>query len=217
MTTTTNYGFTLPTVGADNDTWGGLLNQNWTDLDADLTAIQSSIDNFVAVPSGAIMLWSGAVGAIPSGYVLCDGANATPDLRDRFVIGAGSSYAVAATGGSTSITDVPSHTHSVSGGTNNSGNHAHNGSTSNSGNHSHQVRLTEGQNGGSNNALYSYRGTNAGYTSWFTQAGGDHAHNFSTSGAGDHSHSFSVTSGATGSGSVSVINPYYALCYIMKT
>ena len=52
------------------------------------------------VPSGVIMMWSGAANAIPSGYVLCDGNNGTPDLRDRFVIGAGNGYAVGATGGS---------------------------------------------------------------------------------------------------------------------
>lgn len=59
------------------------------------------------VPSGAILIWSGAVDAIPSGYVLCDGQNNTPDLRNRFIIGAGSSYNVGSTGGSTS------HNHSL--------------------------------------------------------------------------------------------------------
>ena len=47
------------------------------------------------------MLWSGASNAIPSGFVLCDGNNSTPDLRDRFVVGAGNSYSVGATGGAT--------------------------------------------------------------------------------------------------------------------
>jgi len=45
MTTTANYGFTLPTVGGDDAAWGGLLNTNWTDLDADLTTIQTDIDS----------------------------------------------------------------------------------------------------------------------------------------------------------------------------
>lgn len=39
------------------------------------------------VPKGAIMMWSGAVGNIPAGWALCDGANGTPDLRGRFVVG----------------------------------------------------------------------------------------------------------------------------------
>ena len=58
------------------------------------------------VPSGVIMMWSGAANAIPSGYVLCDGNDGTPDLRDRFVIGAGNTYAVGATGGSSATTLV---------------------------------------------------------------------------------------------------------------
>ena len=46
----------------------------------------------VGIPSGGIILWSGAANAIPSGFVLCDGNNSTPDLRDRFVVGAGNTY-----------------------------------------------------------------------------------------------------------------------------
>ena len=64
------------------------------------------------IPSGAILLWSGSIGSIPSGWVLCDGTNSTPDLRDRFVVGAGSTYAVAATGGNANAT-LPSHTHTA--------------------------------------------------------------------------------------------------------
>lgn len=64
------------------------------------------------IPSGAILLWSGSIASIPSGLYLCDGSNGTPDLRDRFVVGAGSTYAVAATGGSKDAI-VVSHTHSV--------------------------------------------------------------------------------------------------------
>lgn len=77
------------------------------------------------VPSGSIMLWSGSVASIPSGWLLCNGASGTPDLRDRFLVGAGSTYAVAATGGSanaivvshnhtaTSVVTDPQHTHEV--------------------------------------------------------------------------------------------------------
>ena len=53
-----------------------------------------------AFVTGMIIAWSGASNAIPTGFVICDGNNGTPDLRDRFIIGAGNSYAVDATGGS---------------------------------------------------------------------------------------------------------------------
>ena len=55
------------------------------------------------VPSGAIVMWSGTVATIPSDWVLCDGSSGTPDLTDRFVMGAGDSYSPGATGGSTSL------------------------------------------------------------------------------------------------------------------
>jgi len=54
--------------------------------------------------TGMICLWYGAVGNIPSGYVICDGNNSTPDLRDKFIVGAGSTYNVDATGGSVNHT-----------------------------------------------------------------------------------------------------------------
>jgi len=65
------------------------------------------------IPSGGIIIWSGSSGSIPSGWYLCDGSNSTPDLRNRFVVGATSTYAVGATGGSADAI-VVSHTHSVS-------------------------------------------------------------------------------------------------------
>jgi hypothetical protein len=64
------------------------------------------------IPAGGIFLWSGSIGSIPAGYVLCNGSNGTPDLRDRFVVGAGSAYAVNALGGSADSV-VVSHTHAA--------------------------------------------------------------------------------------------------------
>ncbi|MFA6281748.1 MAG: hypothetical protein WCY05_04525 [Candidatus Omnitrophota bacterium] len=69
------------------------------------------------VPTGVILMWSGAVANIPAGWALCNGANGTPDLRNRFVVGAGSSYAVAASGGEAThaltIAEMPAHTHGM--------------------------------------------------------------------------------------------------------
>ena len=67
------------------------------------------------IPSGFIGLWSGAANAIPSGWYLCNGSNGTPDLRDRFVVGAGSGYSVGNTGGANTVTltinEMPAHDH----------------------------------------------------------------------------------------------------------
>jgi hypothetical protein len=92
-----NGGTGLASVG----TSGNVLTSNgsaWT-----------SSPSFV---SGMIMLWSGAIVNIPTGWLICDGTNSTPDLRDRFVVGAGTTYAVNATGGSANAV-VPSHTHTA--------------------------------------------------------------------------------------------------------
>jgi len=64
------------------------------------------------VPSGAIMMWSGTVATIPTGWLLCDGQNNTPDLRNKFIIGAGDTYAFGATGGSADAV-VVGHDHNV--------------------------------------------------------------------------------------------------------
>ena len=71
------------------------------------------------VPIGGIILWSGSVASIPGGYALCNGSNGTPNLQDRFVIGAGtgddSNYNVNNTGGSADAV-VVKHNHNLSGG-----------------------------------------------------------------------------------------------------
>lgn len=58
------------------------------------------------LPRGIITMWSGATNAVPSGWALCDGNNGTPNLKDRFIVGAGQSYGVGNTGGN--ITQTPS-------------------------------------------------------------------------------------------------------------
>ena len=74
----------------------------------------TGVESFV---TGMIILWYGNTGNVPTGFVLCDGNNGTPDLRDRFVIGAGNSFNAGDTGGNNSLTlteaNLPSHRHFV--------------------------------------------------------------------------------------------------------
>lgn len=65
-----------------------------------------------AFVTGMIMIWSGSAASIPSGWLICDGTNSTPDLRNRFVVGAGSAYSVGGTGGSADAI-VVAHTHTI--------------------------------------------------------------------------------------------------------
>ena len=77
----------------------------------------ASVEAFV---SGMILIWSGAANAIPSGWVLCNGSNSTPDLRGKFVVGyhdSNGDYDVGDTGGAETVTlteaQMPAHTHTA--------------------------------------------------------------------------------------------------------
>jgi microcystin-dependent protein len=41
------------------------------------------------IPVGGIIMWSGTIANIPTGWALCDGNDSTPDLRNKFIVGAG--------------------------------------------------------------------------------------------------------------------------------
>lgn len=155
------------------------------------------------LPRGIIMLWSGSTATIPSGWTLCNGSNSTPDLRDRFVVGAGSTYAVGATGGSADSI-VVSHTHT--------------GTTDAAGTHSHTI-----SNVSAFNESDSADPPIDGITGSSTADGGRNLTASATlqatailTTAPNHTHT--ITTGSTGaSGTNANLPPYYALCYIMKT
>ena len=79
------------------------------------SATLTQIRQIAAAPQGLILIWSGSIASIPAGWSLCDGSNVAgygivPDLRDRFIVGSGSTYALKATGGSKDSI-VVAHTH----------------------------------------------------------------------------------------------------------
>lgn len=65
-----------------------------------------------SVPQGSIIPWFGSPGNIPNGFALCDGKNGTPDLRNRFIVGAGDTYKLSDIGGEDAVTLEPSQTSS---------------------------------------------------------------------------------------------------------
>lgn len=86
-------------------------------------AIRAEVaENVVSLPQGIVVMWSGRIQNIPQGWALCDGANGTPNLTDRFVIHAdadsGGTNDVGDTGGAhthtLSVNEMPAHTHSYS-------------------------------------------------------------------------------------------------------
>jgi hypothetical protein len=95
---------------AGNITGSNLVSNGYISASGNVYANNIIANN--SIPTGGIIMWSGSIASIPAGWYLCDGSNSTPDLRDRFVVGAGSTYAVAATGGSANAI-VVSHTHTA--------------------------------------------------------------------------------------------------------
>ena len=146
-----------------------------------------------------IILWSGSTGNIPSGWVLCNGSNSTPDLRDRFVVGAGNSYSVGATGGSNTATDTVSISGSDTVNISVSGNAQ---TTSNNMNWLEAISTS-----------YSY--SNRRWTSNATQQAAFSYHRLTIPFSGSGSDTVNISD--TDTVSIDTRSPYYALCYIMKT
>jgi hypothetical protein len=142
-------------------------------------------------PSGGIIMWSGSIASIPSGWVLCNGSNSTPDLRNRFIVGAGSTYAVDDTGGSADATLV-SHTHTATSAVTDPG-HTHSLTAWHTG-------ASPGSGGGADPGQ-RLSGNGAVSTDTIT-TGITVATSVSTEGS---------------SGTNANLPPYYALAYIMKT
>ena len=146
--------------------------------------------------AGMIMLWSGSSATIPSGWLLCDGSNSTPDLRNRFVVGATSTYAVGATGGSANAI-VVSHTHTATVAT-----------TSLTGSINNQY--TAGDTHGTTSGVFSQTNIQVDGDGGESRAG----RNISFDGSHNHTATIS-TEGSSGTNAN--LPPYYALCYIMKS
>jgi len=182
-----------------------------TDVEKAVTPAGLSASVGTAIPTGVIVMWSGSEASIPAGWALCNGASGTPDLRGKFVIAAGGTYAVAATGGSANAV-VVSHNHDASADFN--GNHGHSGSTNTAGNHAHGQRVVEFYNGGdlAFSGAAQVSSTRAGRA---TDAAGNHAHSLSINAAGNHNHDITVNA-AGESGTGKNLPPYYALALIMR-
>ena len=154
-----------------------------------------------AIPSGLISMWSGTIASIPSGWVLCNGSNSTPDLRNRFIIGAHSDTASVAystvTGsntqtGGTKDAGVVSHTHTATSVVTDPG-------------HNHTL-----------NKYYAGTGGDSPYLNGFNQA--TPVTTSDPTGTSFTSISVATTNASTGSsGTDANLPPYYALAFIMKT
>ncbi|MEK4628117.1 hypothetical protein MKZ17_07910 [Solibacillus sp. FSL R7-0682] len=189
----------IPAEGQVTEPGTPIMAVNMNKIENQLVKLDEEFQDFNPIPSGLISMWSGAVNTIPAGWALCNGQNGTPNLLNRFIVGAGSTYAVDATGGSDTVTltaaQMPLHSHSGS-----------SLSTNTTGAHTHSMGDNYGYivNAGSGSSEAFKYNVNASSPS-YTQSGGN------------HSHSISGNTGSAGSGAAHENRPpYYALAYIMK-
>ena len=108
-------------VAAGSTTVGSLTATNLVVEGSIRAGTSGSFAGYGTVPVGAIVMWSGSASAVPDGWKLCDGANGTPNLKGRFVVGYDPSdtdyNAVDKKGGAKKVAltvdEMPSHTHEV--------------------------------------------------------------------------------------------------------
>jgi len=151
------------------------------------------------MPTGGIIMWSGNLNTIPNGWALCDGANGTPNLVDRFIMGADGTNA-GATGG-TGLATMPQHSHQIG--------HQHNDIvTTVDGSHTHNIEISDDGTAGTDN------GTVNGLT------GTPESNLISTDGSHSHTVAFTYenfTSSVEGNSDPEAnLPPYFKLAYIMK-
>jgi hypothetical protein len=202
-----------------------VLKAQFPNLTTPLTVTSADI-NGRGVPSGMIAMWSGAAAAIPAGWFLCDGQNNTPDMRDRFIVGAGNAYAVFAVGGALTATTSAAGTHSHT--ATPAGNHTHVGAAADHiltideiPAHQHEgmgesVANSPFGQGAEGNRLgtgaHDY--DNHNYFTSSVGGGKAHTHAVTINEAGSHNHTIDTAPNHTHT--VDTRSPYLALCYIMK-
>lgn len=174
----------------------------------------SAADNFVGfdsvmvgdamwglVPPGAIMGWSGQTSAIPVGWFLCDGSNGTPDLRDRFIIGADATNE--GTSGGTVSPSAALATHPTHAG------HSGHGSHSSTAGHDHGAHTISAHVGAATPDLFS---TNTASSGTGPAAHGTYAHSVEPG----HSHDAHAAHSAHDAHGAHAVMNFYRLAYIMK-
>lgn len=180
-----------------------------------------TVNGVSILPSGVILMWSGSIATIPAGFGLCDGTNSTPDLRDRFVIGAGGTHSPGATGGSSTSTTNSAGAHSHGGAAANHTlteaqmpSHQHGGVTDVQGDHQHVAQGFDLSGVGQGGPAFSPSNSVLGVV---TSVAGAHGHSIFTDFRGSSQpHNHTISSDGTHNHTVSTVPPFFALAFIMK-
>ena len=193
------------------------IKATFPNISGPITASQSAINT--PIPSGIIVMWSGIT--TPSGWNLCDGTAGTPDLRNRFVVAAGTTYPLNTTGGTTTSSSAGGHTHTEAA----AGSHNHTGVVGDTAltidqmpAHEHDLELKYTTVGGAGSSRQYWTKSavdtllDGTVTDGTSSEGGGLAHNHTIGTDGSHAH----TINAVGDHTHTTTPPYYALAYIMK-
>ena len=183
---------TVGALSAGSATVSGTLSAGAATVSGAVTA--DSFAGSGTIPVGGIIMWSGSIATIPPGWALCNGqtlyGQITPNLQDRFIVGAGAAYSVNNAGGSSSTTlsinQIPTHAHTYKDG----------------------YILENGGDFGGSNALGGYDSVGSG-----------HRGNGSLDNNNDYVFWRWMTTDPAGAASptaVPTLPPYYALAYIMR-
>lgn len=212
----------------------GVLKNTFPNLDGAMTQTPEQLNG--SCPTGLIAMWYSTAASVPSGWGLCDGSTyprndgtgniVAPDLRDRFILAAGSTYAAGASGGSiAAITSSASGAHTPAGTLDTAGSHTHSGTTDSHvltiaemPAHSHTITgyagasaaagsytLTGSVSPGTFGTSNTGGGDGHSHTITATDAGGSHTHTFTGTAVADHTHTITPT-----------LPPYYVLAYMMR-
>jgi hypothetical protein len=210
-----------------------VLKATFPNINGPVTATDESLNT--SAPVGLIALWYGSSGSIPSGWALCNGASVarsngsgnitTPNLVDRFVVGAGTIAAQGATAGAATVTPTTAaggaHTHAVTGGS-----HTHTGTvdgtaltTAQLPAHSHTLNSTTATVDGSGGFTFSTISAAGSASSSFvgnTGTGATHTHGLTISSSGGHTHTVADADTHTHTVTVATVPPAVGLHYIMR-
>lgn len=181
-----------------------VLKSTFPNLNGPVTKTPAELNS--PIPTGLIAMWSGAV--VPTGWALCDGTGGTPDLRGKFILGSSASYALGSSGGSLTTSSNGTHNHTTS----SAGSHNHTGSTGGTALTYSQIPPHTHTLDGAGSGVES-GGEYSPTTGSGTATGTAQTHSHSISSDGAHSH----VVGDSGAHTHTILPPYYALAYIIKT
>lgn len=193
-----------------------VLKNTFPNITGPITAGQDALN--APIPQGLIAMWSGV--SAPAGWFLCDGTNGTPDLRDRFIVGANTNKPLGTSGGTSTTNSAGNHTHSMTG----AGFHSHTGLTGSTAlttaqmpAHTHTwsgTQTSEDNNftAGSNWLREGSTVQSSAFTITTASTGSGDGHTHTLSQDGEHAHALVEA----GSHTHTLTPPYYALAFIMK-